>query len=539
MQFHYFERDSLRFMHNGSVITGTGDYFKWQYLALASFVDLGGGRHCALIHNLGERTSRLERLLCVVFSFCKGMKFKDLWCFGSEGLKTVETDEGVVNYPGSLHFKTNSHRGADVVFAYSSRKADGLAQVHLRRAPDSRAIPSTRLVPIPESCSSSVMDLTLATDGGDDLPMVPVELSRDLFSRLAPGDEKEPHEKPVHPQGRHRAKIYAVKLNQLFMGSSSLNFCSRHLCRLNSESFVHLKKLSCLQLCCNNLKTLPREIGLLRRLTTLVLSNNQLDELPETIGFLVSLVELRVDKNRLTDLPRTMSGLQALRVLSIADNMFSEIPRCVMPLTRLTTFECDRNPLRGIPAEIVRFSQLQRFHVDDCPRLLKEDGFPAYEREHSRVGPTSLLEASARSLVRHRKPVMYSLPLHLREYLSRAEECAYCCGPMFECRVLRCRMIRRMERYIPVIQHLCTNHWTSERERRVAILSSYPRTMPPHLVSTDLRDLKGSLAPFNRYDPFLVARSRRLLSKYPVEERLELLIPLSMSVVWPEYPRPQ
>lgn len=440
----------------------------------------------------------------------------------------MESEEILKSSSGFL----NMTRQGGILIAYASGKTDGLAQIHARRSNGGRSPPSSRLIPIPESCSDSVIDLCLDDEESDDIPMLPIELAQDLFGKLwvSPPASAQCQPQPLH-------KFYAIYLDKIFLRTNYLNFCSRQLCKILPESFNHLERVSTLQLCCNNLKSLPKEICLLRNLTVLVLSNNQLAFIPDTIGFLVNLTELRLDKNKLTDLPRTVSGLQMLKILSITDNLFTDIPRSIIWLTRLITLECSGNPLRAIPAEITRFSQLQRFHLNDCPNILKESEFDAFEKSTVKSGTCSLLESCARTIIRHKRPVLYSLPKHLRDYISSATECTFCSGPVLETRITRCRMIRRMERQIPVVQLLCCNHWRTERDRRRAILSSYPVNMPPHLVSTDLRDRKGSTLPFNRYDPFMVSRSRRLLAKYSVAERINLMVPLSLIVNWPDYPR--
>jgi len=462
------------------------------------------------------------------------MALESLLCFGSnKSSRAKETELGSENIRKlTTSYTSKARHSGDLTFAYASEKADGLAQVHARRSSDSQNPLSSRLVPIPESCSSSV--LNLENEDSEDVTMMPIELSRDLFKKLT---LKPPQFSAPHTTSQSLNKFYAIHLDKLFLRSQYLNFCSRHICKIVPESFNQLERLSSLQLCCNNLKTLPKEICLLRNLTVLVVSNNQLTYIPDTIGFLINLAELRLDKNRLTDLPRTISGLQTLKILSIADNLFAEIPRSIIWLTRLITLECSGNPLRAIPAEITRFSQLQRFHLNDCSRILKESEFAVFEREEAKLGACSLLESCVRTLIRHKRPVLYSLPKHLRDYISSASECTFCSGPVMEKCAVRCRMIRRMERKIPVVQVLCCNHWLSERDRRRAILSSYPSTTPPHLVSTDLRDRKGPIVPFNRYDPFMVSRSRRLLAKYSVDDRLNLMVPLSLIITWPEYPR--
>lgn len=395
---------------------------------------------------------------------------------------------------------------------------------------------------IPRRVSQRSREEELWETEGDDIPLVSfdvqvsgmlkeeLEAIKATFSR-----EQSEHFMQTNPRA---GREHAVRMSDALLASSALNYCSKQLLRLVPAAFVSLQHLTTLQLCCNRITHLPAELCLLRHLETLVLSDNQLASLPSTIGFLFSLQELYLDRNQLATLPNSVSGLRKLRTLSIAANRFVEIPKSVMGLTRLTTFECDRNPLRAVPVEIVRFSQLTRFHVEECPSLLTEREYAAYERRRSpRGGPPSLLECSARSLIRHKRPVLYALPLHMRHYLSRAEECSFCAGPFFDHCVVRCRTIRRMDRPVPVIHELCCSHWATEVERRAALFSACPPSTPPHLISVDRREREDTLAPFNRFDPALLAKGRRILRRFTTEQLTTVLVPLSMIVDWPDYLR--
>ncbi len=342
-------------------------------------------------------------------------------------------------------------------------------------------------------------------------------------------------------------KVLKLKFNQkLLQNTPSLNYCARGLIGLNSEIFTSpcLQRLERLQLCCNaQLQELPNEICLLRRLKFLNLNGCGLMKLPETVGYLQQLEELWLTGNRLRTLPTSISGLQKLRKLGLAENEFKLVPRSVLLLNRkqLTCLQLDGNPfLRAVPSEIAHFSQLSRFHVEGCPRLVfNEREAVALESELSASHPPSLLECSARALVRHRQPVLFALPVHLKGYLSGADWCSLCQGPMFEARVIRCRQIKRMERIIPVLDELCCAHWPKEESvnfhaaRIECLLSPLPRSTPPALLG----ELEAeAVIPFNRFDPQQWATGARILARFTESQKCTLSVPLSLIVPYPKYP---
>lgn len=457
--------------------------------------------------------------------------------------------------------KTHEFYSEDaVLFAYSSRKEEFSYPVHTFinnfAQNSSLNINSNRLVPLPESCTSSLIDaefnhdwidLIISDDFSDSFDylnfdnlsefdskawkrvMDPLEILEKIFSseRLF----------KISNEYNFNERVYVTKIPAELISSTVMNYCSRQLTQMVPSAFSELKSLTTLQLCCNSLIEVPQEICLLRRLETLSLSNNKLKSLPSTIGYLINLENLYLDRNQLMTLPRSISGLTKLKVLSLAANQFSEIPRSVMLLNRLITLECDRNPnLRGVPSEITRFSQLARFHVEECPKLLKETQYKQFSKDNTSKGVPSLLECSARSLIRHRRPVIYSAPRHIKLFISRAEECSFCSGPMIDARAIYCRTIKRIDRPFPVIEQLCCAHWTDEEERHKAIFSASPQTTPPLLLSSDRRSRTGITAPFNQFDPERSSRGQRILEKMKYEDLGKVLIPLSLIVDWPQYP---
>lgn len=388
------------------------------------------------------------------------------------------------------------------------------------------------------------------SETGNNLSAVPVSVVIDSCSSSIIDFESD--DSDGHDDDR---KVLKLKVNQnLLSNTQTLNYCGRGLTGLNAEIFTSpcLERLEKLQLCCNSqLEELPDEICLLKRLRVLNLTGCALKKLPETIGYLQQLEELWLTKNRLSWLPASISGLQKLRKLGLAENEFRLVPRSVLLLNKklLTCLQLDGNPhLQFVPSEIAHFSQLSRFHVDGCPRLIYRKSEAAnLERKLTSSTPPSLLECSARALVRHRQPVLLALPEHLKEFLAGADWCSLCQGPMFRSRVTRYRQIKRMERIIPVLDELCCAHWQKREDadgtesfadidaaRIRCLLSSLPPSVPPNLLGELETD---RFVPFNRFNPQERAIGTRILARFNDQQKCTLMVPLSMIIPYPEYPR--
>lgn len=456
-----------------------------------------------------------------------------------------------------------------VAFAFSTIRSDNYFPIHqinfttiLPTNEQSRSYQScSKLSPILSSCSASIIlsssssdsftsdlegiDYSQQEDEDEDFDFEARNKIRELIQGLEKYYSFSPKKQnELTPSAFNNdndtveGKIYKFMIPVEILKNQVLNYCSRQLFHIVPASLSNFKLITCLQLCCNSLTELPEEICLLKRLEILNLSNNRLKSIPSTIGYLKNLEQILLDRNQLKALPYSMNGLTKLKIISIAANEFEMVPKSLMSLTRLVTLECDRNPnLLCAPAEIVRFSQITRFHMEECSKLLKESEYKQFEKDRSSSHPLpSLLECSARSLIRNKRPVLFSLPRHLKLFLSRAEECSFCSGPMIDFKVIRCRTIKRMERIIPIVDELCSAHWVDEKERINTIFSKYPATTPTNLISSDRRSRTGPSAPFNQFDADKMARGRRIMKKVDTENIGQLLVPLSLVVDWPEYP---
>ncbi|KAI9594591.1 hypothetical protein BDF19DRAFT_343210, partial [Syncephalis fuscata] len=226
-----------------------------------------------------------------------------------------------------------------------------------------------------------------------------------------------------------------------------------------------------LQLCCNQLRSLPPEIGHLTGLRTLDLSGNQLRRLPETIGHLTQLTVLRVSRNRLQALPRSIGRLERLERLAIDRNRLTQLPSEIGQLKRLGWMDVRWNTeLSALPAELIRLAFLRRLRTTGCPLQRRRIS----HRERAADDGTFLRELAARTIIRHQMPLPANLPASLKRYLSSATRCTECNGPFFEHTHRRRRLFMKQYREIWLEYQLCSPHWATDRERIACLFGELP-----------------------------------------------------------------
>jgi Leucine-rich repeat (LRR) protein len=336
---------------------------------------------------------------------------------------------------------------------------------------------------------------------------------------------------------------------------TNIGLCSHRLTSL-TPAIATLSSATILQLCCNQLIALPREISLLSgSLTVLSLAKNELLELPEEIGYLNQLIELDVSWNRLRTIPRSIEKLKKLNVLRINHNMVTHLPSQIGELTQLISLDVSDNPLQVLPAEVTRLTHLRRLRTRGCPLLThalhpgeippttppppppRRSGSLRRSSSRNRGGwdvsrpgdrpPSSLSspeaaqlaeqsvpclrELVARRLIRENPVVRFNaIPQDLIAYLCSFQECSFCRGPYFEHALVRYKLISRPDTRWPLEYRLCSSHWRNEEER-VAVLFATPResSLSFHQASEE----KNPSVVFSHRDSLTPAPGRgRLLS---------------------------
>src|SRR5207253_2789500 len=81
-----------------------------------------------------------------------------------------------------------------------------------------------------------------------------------------------------------------------------------------------------LELCSNQLQSIPSELGQLNNLQELLIYNNQLQSIPSELGQLNNLRKLRISNNQLQSIPSELGQLNNLQYLWINNNQLQSIP---------------------------------------------------------------------------------------------------------------------------------------------------------------------------------------------------------------------
>ncbi|MDM8567684.1 leucine-rich repeat domain-containing protein [Candidatus Halobeggiatoa sp. HSG11] len=153
-----------------------------------------------------------------------------------------------------------------------------------------------------------------------------------------------------------------------------------------------------LDLCEQQLTTIPPEIFESTDLTELYLDNNQLTELPAEITQLKQLERLYLANNKFIEIPTEIIQLPNLEVISFVNNKIKVIPETVTNLPKLKTISLYKNPLIFPPQEIaIKGSQ-------ETLTFLRAEKQPKWTAKlilvgNARAGKTTLLKALKKDTV--------------------------------------------------------------------------------------------------------------------------------------------
>ncbi|KAJ1927464.1 hypothetical protein IWQ60_002887, partial [Tieghemiomyces parasiticus] len=280
----------------------------------------------------------------------------------------------------------------------------------------------------------------------------------------------------IAPAEAHRHTVTLGELTKV----NSLGLCGRGFVEL-APHVARLDTTYYLQLCCNQLITVPAELGYMRNLTVLDLARNRLTHLPAAIGYLSKLVALTLTDNYLTTLPPTVGRLPKLTVLHLANNRLTALPPELGRLHALFTLDVSGNPLTVLPAELTQLPHLRKLKLHRCPLLTALPGDaeadippPAPADPLARV--PRLAELAARTLVRECVPLSARVPADLRRYVASVRFCTHCQGPYYETVHRRWRFLTKSNKRIPLEYRLCSPHWHTEAERVQAMFAPPPTT---------------------------------------------------------------
>ncbi|KAE8992540.1 hypothetical protein PR003_g21787 [Phytophthora rubi] len=123
-----------------------------------------------------------------------------------------------------------------------------------------------------------------------------------------------------------------------------------------------------------SLHHVPEIVFSMPHLTELNLRCNDISELPKEIDALVALQILVLSKNKLADLPENLTKLTTLRVLEVASNQLTALPEALGNMESLEVLIASRNQLVKLPESIGRCQKLQVLNVHN--NALTEIGTP-------------------------------------------------------------------------------------------------------------------------------------------------------------------
>ncbi|EEY55989.1 uncharacterized protein PITG_08737 [Phytophthora infestans T30-4] len=110
----------------------------------------------------------------------------------------------------------------------------------------------------------------------------------------------------------------------------------------------------------NKITVLPASLTKLTRLRVLEVVSNQLIALPESLGKLESLEELQANRNEIEKLPESIGFCIKLRILNVYNNALIELGKPVSMLPELVELNVSNNQLRQLPNELLQWKKLQR-----------------------------------------------------------------------------------------------------------------------------------------------------------------------------------
>ncbi|KAK3088307.1 hypothetical protein FSP39_017332 [Pinctada imbricata] len=115
-----------------------------------------------------------------------------------------------------------------------------------------------------------------------------------------------------------------------------------------------LKTIRVLDLHCNEIKTLPSDIGELSNLQVLNLTENRMIRLPEEFSHLQHLQSLYLKGNKLKHFPPPICGLHCLRLLDISENEITTLPPQLCNVRTLETLIVDVHKITSPPSEVCK-----------------------------------------------------------------------------------------------------------------------------------------------------------------------------------------
>lgn len=146
-----------------------------------------------------------------------------------------------------------------------------------------------------------------------------------------------------------------VNLRELNLGCN--------LMRKLDKNISELPALRILDVNNNRIVSIPIEISKLSNLEYLDISGNNLNEIPATICELTSLKTLHINRINADDLPDKFSNLKNLRSLFMKNNGFKELPTSICRLPSLEVLDVSNNQITDLPPELKKLITLKVLNI--------------------------------------------------------------------------------------------------------------------------------------------------------------------------------
>ncbi|XP_027338892.1 plant intracellular Ras-group-related LRR protein 6-like [Abrus precatorius] len=176
-------------------------------------------------------------------------------------------------------------------------------------------------------------------------------------------------------KGTEKARLQVLDLSCLSLDSlpkpsfdlatiCMLNLSNNNLQEIPESLTARLLNLEVLDVCSNQLRSLPNSIGCLSKLKVLNVSGNFIEFLPKTIENCRALEELNANFNKLSKLPDTIGfELINLKKLAVNSNKLVFLPSSTSHLTALKVLDARLNCLRALPEDLENLINLETLNV--------------------------------------------------------------------------------------------------------------------------------------------------------------------------------
>ncbi|DAZ97351.1 TPA: hypothetical protein N0F65_010785 [Lagenidium giganteum] len=124
-----------------------------------------------------------------------------------------------------------------------------------------------------------------------------------------------------------------------------------------------LRSLEVLVVAENQLFELPKELTRLSNLKLLDLSENHISALPDSMGELQNLEILRMNRNKLTALPDGLGGCQRLKIINFYNNQIESLGSGIAELTEIEELNLSNNAIFDFPTNIDKWRNMKQLYI--------------------------------------------------------------------------------------------------------------------------------------------------------------------------------